>query len=418
MLKILDLFFNSNKRLLKQLNNGSKRVGNLNPERENHVEVVFQYLQSKPSVIKTLHTEVENVFIKKCVEKDYKLFLHLTPEQYDEEMANNFLYTVLAKSYKQNVKAKDNEQFIGRSYDESLVLNVLYQTHDGEQIYYYDNQLEVPTFLIANIQFSFKVNSAISLFRKLDTSLTMIGYNKVVNELTRWVNVAYRQAIHTFISNEKLDVYKLTGLYGEIENELYNELNKILEGSGLSVYRINVNKINIPENTYKLLEKQSLELVNEKNRRNNELEYEKMSLENYALKAEIHSRNPGFELTLTEAEKDFALNRYITKHDVDTNKVRKEIESSTNELADRKVKVADTKIEKVADVIGTVKKKVNVNLILYVVAALFALIGITLIAQDEPGSGLILLGLGVLAGGSSYTLSSYKKHVNGSKGGK
>ena len=284
------------------------------------------------------------------------MFLNLTPEQYDEEMANKFLYNVLVKSYKQNVKSKDNEQFISRSYDESLVLSILYQTHDGEQIYYYDNQLEVPTFLIANIQFSFKVNSAISLFRKLDTSLTMIGYNKVVNELTRWVNVAYRQAIHTFISNEKLDVYKLTGLYGEIENELYNELNKILEGSGLSVYRINVNKINIPENTYKLLEKQSLELVNEKNRRNNELEYEKMSLENYALKAEIHSRNPGFELTLTEAEKDFALKRYITKHDVDTNKVRKEISSSTNELADRKVKVADTKIEKPTDSTDPAKK--------------------------------------------------------------
>ena len=97
MLNILDLFFNSNKRLLKQLNNGSKRVGNLNPEKEAHLDVVYQYLQSKPSVIKTLTTEVENVFIKKCVEKDYKLFLHLTPSQYDEEVANNFLYNVLAK---------------------------------------------------------------------------------------------------------------------------------------------------------------------------------------------------------------------------------------------------------------------------------------------------------------------------------
>ena len=341
-------------KILSQLQIGFKRIGSLNPEDITHKEAVYNYLKSKPSLIKTLSTDVEKAFLKYSIEQDYKLFLQLDKAQYDEDMANGFLYGMLTRS---NGRTKElNDQFICRSFDESLVLNVLYETHDGEQIFYYDNQLEVPTFLIANIQFAFKVNSVLKLFEKLDTSLSMIGFNTVNNELIKWINEAYREAISKFIDDNKLDVYKISGLYGEIEKELSNSLNKILEGSGLSVYAVNVNKISIPENTYKILERQSLELVNVKNKRNNELEYEKLSLQNYARKAEVHAQNPGFELTLTEAEKDFALNRYITKHDVDTNKVRKEIESSTNELADRKVKVADTKIEKPTDTADSTKK--------------------------------------------------------------
>ena len=395
-------------KILSQLQIGFKRIGSLNPEDITHKEAVYNYLKSKPSLIKTLSTDVEKAFLKYSIEQDYKLFLQLDKAQYDEDMANGFLYGMLTRS---NGRTKElNDQFICRSFDESLVLNVLYETHDGEQIFYYDNQLEVPTFLIANIQFAFKVNSVLKLFEKLDTSLSMIGFNTVNNELIKWINEAYREAISKFIDDNKLDVYKISGLYGEIEKELSNSLNKILEGSGLSVYAVNVNKISIPENTYKILERQSLELVNVKNKRNNELEYEKLSLQNYARKAEVHAQNPGFELTLTEAEKDFALNRYITKHDVDTNKVRKEIESSTNELADRKVKVADTKIEKVADVIDSVKK-INPKIIIAILAGFVGLaLIVRLINMLRYGAGgpYVVVILSILVGAAYFGIRFYK----------
>ena len=392
-------------KLLAQLQNETKKINDLDPEKAIHREAVFHYLSSRASLIKTLKTPTEIAFLKKCLERDYKLFLHLKPEQYDEEMAGRFLYNSITST-----KDYDTD-FIKRSFDESLILNIIYKTHDGEQILYYDNVLEVSTFLIADIQYSFKINSIISFFKKMDVSISMLGYNSIKTELIRWSNIAYRRAINKFIENKKLDVYKITGLYGEIEEEIINELNKMLEDSGLGVQKVNVNKISIPESTSKLLEQQSLALVNEKNRRNNELEYEKKSLDNYERKAEIHSKNPNFEMTLTEAEKDFALNRYAIKHDVDCNKYNKEFESS-NDLADRKVKLNDATIKKSADVPRLETSRKSIAPIFYVLGVIMTIISLSIIF-DELGIGLILLSVAILFIGFGIAISLYMRKFKG-----
>ena len=391
-------------KLLTQLQNGTKKIEQLDPDKAIHREAVFYYLTSRPSIMKSLTTPVEVAFLKKCLERDYKLFLHLDPKQYDEEMASKFLYQSITanKEYKGS--------FIKRSFDESLILNVFYKTHDGEQIFYYDSELEVPTFLIANIQFSFKIESVVTFFKKMDVSISMLGYNSIHSELIRWANIAYRSAIHKFIEAKKLDVYKITGLYGEIEEELSVELNKLLKDSGLSIQKINVIKISIPESTSKLLEQQSLALVNEKNRRNNELEYERKSLENYAKKAEIHSLNPNFELTLTEAEKDFALNRYIVKHDVDCNKYNKEFESS-NDLANREVKLNDATIKKSQDIPQLETSKKSYAPLFYVLGVIFTFIAIGNIKR--VGTFLILFAFAILFIGIGISITLYMKDRKG-----
>ena len=378
-------------KLFKQLQNGTKTIRQLDPTKATHREAVFAYVQSKSSIMKTLKNDVELEFLKICLEKNYELFLSLDPEQYTEEFASFYLYNKIRKS------KNFTDNFIRISYDENLIVNVLYQTCDGEQIFYYDKELQAPTFLIVKLQVSFKVKSIIQFFEKLDLSVAMLGYNSINAELTRWVNAAYRNAINKFIENKKIDAYKLTGLYDEIEKEIENELTRIIENSGLLIQKVNVIKLSIPETTSKLLEKQSLALVNEKNRRTNELEYEKLSLENYAKKAEIHSNNPNFEMTLTEAEKDFALNRYIIRHDVDRNTYVKDQYESSNELTDRNVASSDQVAKKAIDKPALLPtKKKNFSLLFFVVAIILTITAFVAMGNDYIGKGLLRLGFAVL----------------------
>ena len=84
-------------KLLKQLQNETKTIRQLDPTKATHREAVFAYVQSKSSIIKTLKNDVELEFLKICLEKNYELFLSLDPEQYTEEIASFYLYNKIRK---------------------------------------------------------------------------------------------------------------------------------------------------------------------------------------------------------------------------------------------------------------------------------------------------------------------------------
>ena len=83
-------------KLLRQLENETKFIRQLDPEKATHREAVYAYLKEKPSKVKNVNLDnsVEKLFLDKCFERDYKLFLSLSPEQYKEEYSElyNELY--------------------------------------------------------------------------------------------------------------------------------------------------------------------------------------------------------------------------------------------------------------------------------------------------------------------------------------
>lgn len=364
-------------------------INDLDSERAVHRKAVYNYIKDRPNRLSELKTENEKEFLRYLVKRDYKFFLYLKPEQYEEEMAKHYLTNRIQED-KDTVSG-----FLRKSFDENLVFSIYYDTRNGEQIFYYDKDIQSTTFLVSKFDISFKVNSVIKLFEKLDVSISMFGFNVLFNELMGWVNKEYRKTIIKFITTKEVGVYKINALYDEIEKETTKALNQTLADAGVTVQKMAIQKLSISENATKILEKEGLDRIREKIKREAELEYEKQALENYAIKAKIHKDNPNFELTLTEAEKDFALDRYITKNLADNGKL-KETEFK-DELADRKKKTASTTLEKGIDVPDLQEKKAKKNGLLFIPAIIFLITGIIMFIGDaNVGAGVALLVFGIV----------------------
>jgi len=379
------------------------KINDLDFEKAIHRKAAYNYIKLKPNNLTELKSEKEKEFLRYIVKRDYKLFLYLEPEQYEEEIAQYYL----------ECRLQDDKNtatgFLSKSFDESLVFSMYYDTRDGEQIFYYDKDIHSTTFLVSRFDISFKVSSVVDLFKKLDVSISMFGFNILFNELMCWINKEYRKTIIKFITTKEVGVYNINALYDEIEKETIKALNNSLNGAGIAVQKMSIQKLSISENATRILEKEGLDRIKEKIKREAELEYESQALDNYAKKAKIHKENPNFELTLTEAEKDFALDRYITKNLADNGQLP-EIEI-VDELADRTKKVSSTTLKKVINEPTLQEEKAKKSAFLYIPAVMFLFVGlIVLVSNVALGIGLSFFIIGILfLCGAIFQSYKYKK---------
>ena len=145
--------------------------------------------------------------------------------------------------------------------------------------------------------------------------------------------------------------------------------------------KLAIQKLSISENAARILEKDGLERIKEKIKRESELEYEKLALDNYERKAKIHKENPNFELTLTEAEKDFALDRYITKNLADNGKLKQA--EFKDELLERKKKSTSTTLKKGEDVPHLQEEKKNKYGFLFISAIISLIVAILMLLANN-----------------------------------
>ncbi len=384
-----------------------RKINDLDFENAIHRKAVYHYVKEKPNCLEDFKTEKEKDFLSYLVKRDYKFFLYLKPEQYDEELAKHFLIERLKED-------KDTTAgFVRKSFDENLVFSMYYDTRNGEQIFYFDKDIQSTTFLVSKFDISFKVNSVVKLLKKLDVSVSMFGYNVLFNELMCWVNKEYRKTIFKFINTKDIGVYKINALYDEIEKETTSALNHSLADAGVVVQKMAIQKLSISENAAKILEKEGLDRIREKNKREAELEYEKQALENYAKKAKIHKENPDFELTLTEAEKDFALDRYITKQLADKGKLKDT--QVIEELAERKKKTLSPELKKGANRPFLQEEKVKSNSGLLIVGGILLVVSLLMFLSNTtaiPGVIYLVIGLAFLGCGIFLKYKNSKENTN------
>lgn len=370
----------------EQLQNGKWTVKDLNSKLPSHRQGFYQYVKNNHrNLLTELKDEHDKPFLENCLKMDPMLFIYLKPDQYTEEWASKYLVERINKT-----DAKSG--FLTRSFEHKLMFNTYYSTHEGEQIFYYDNDLKTQLFLIAKIHVVFKVKDAIQFLKKLDVDVQYIGYNGVKQALLDWVNTAYRRVILQEVGAGNSGIYKLNVKHEELEKAIQNELTAILSDGGLLAEKVSIKQLSLVDETAKLLERHGLEYLIEQRRQDLEIEYEKASLVNYEKKAAIHSANPDFTPTLTEAEKDFALNRYIRKSKFEGGELQ---EIKLGKLKDRQTG-SDDILKKQADV-PTRKKENKWFIWLYVVAAVWFIFAFA----SLPSTAKCLLGLafGVLSFG-------------------
>lgn len=390
--------------VIEDLKNEKLKINDLEFEKATNRKAVFEFLKDNPSKLKKLKSENEKKFLKYCIERKFDLFVYLNPEQYEEELCKLFLTKKIEKQTPQNVN------FMYKSFNGNIVFDVAYQTFDGEQVFYFDKELQVSTFLVAKILTSFKILDTANFIKMIDVDVCDVGYNTILDKLTNLINNAYRKVIIAMIKTQNLGVFKINSSYLEIETEIKNELNLILKNGGAEVDDIRVSKISVTDDTSLILEKQSLEILNERRKKEADIDYERKSLENYEKKAEIHSKYPDFANGLTEAEKDFAFERYVRKIRAENGESPEEL--LHNRLLGRNAKNADDKIKKLPDKLPIFKKDSSFSWVLILSAIILFIVSFVKLSDGMISTFLILFGLAILSLGSYISLVIYKQDKN------
>ncbi len=368
--------------LYNSLIDGKIKIKDLNADYANHKKAVFRYAKVKPSILKSFASETELKFLKYIIETDKEFFIYLKPEQYSEGIASMYLYDRIKNN--KNTPAT----FLSKNFIKQTIINLDYDTCDGEEIIYYDNDLETTTFLFSKLSAVFKIIDTVKFLQYIDVAIENVGYNCVKQNLTELLVKVFQKIAIKLVHEDKIGIYKLNSMHAEIENDILNKLNESLNEKGVVVEKVNIRKLSVSEATSKLIEIQDLEILSVRKKKKAEAEYEKLALENYAKKAEIHSQNPNYEIGLTEAEKDLALDRYIKKVKFE-NGLLEDLPSET--ILKSRIKNVDDKLEQDKDV--EIEHKFTNFSFLFFVAAIIAFI---VMVSAKLGTGGILICLSLI----------------------
>ncbi len=369
--------------LLNSLVDGKIKIKELSADIINHRKAVFSYVSIKPSILKTFSNEVELKFLKHIIETDKEFFIYLKPEQYSEGIASMYLYDRIKNS--KNVPAT----FLSKNFIKQTILNLDYDTCDGEEIIYFDNDLETTTFLFSKLNAVFKIIDTVKFLQYIDVAIENVGYNCVKQNLTELLIKVFQKIAIKLVNEDKIGIYKLNGMHAEIESEILSQLNDALLEKGIVAEKVNIRKLSVSEATSKLIEIQDLEILSVRKKKKAEAEYEKLALENYAKKAEIHTQNPNYEIGLTEAEKDLALDRYIKKVKFE-NGLLEDLPSET--ILKSRGQGVDDKLEQGKD--AEIERKFTNFSFLFYIAAIITFI---VMVATEVNAGGVLICLSFIA---------------------
>ena len=221
------------------------------------------------------------------------------------------------KKTQATLSATENMSLIS-SFDNKMVIRYHYETRQGETISYFDKTLGVPTSLVAIADLKLKLIDAQTLVEKIDVDIKYLDAVIISNFITATLCRIVRDEILSFISENDSSFYDLPHYYTAINQKILESLQATFDSCGLEAVDFALSDISVPNNTDKLLQNQFFAIAEAERFKAYEQRMEKASLDLYERKAEIHNKYPDFPLTLTETEKDLALNRYLKRMGQDT----------------------------------------------------------------------------------------------------
>lgn len=336
--------------------------------------------------------EHQREVLKAWITHDYANLLALDVQQRHPELVAIYLFEKLNG----RSSVVDNAHTY-KSYDQQQVITYGYETKEGEAVCYFDKMLGVPTSLKVNALFKFKVTDALALVRAVDIEISRIDFRLVIGYITDKINDAIREVLLGVIDGQKLSYYELSRHYADISKNLGDMLNVQFVNSGLVTSDVRILNITIPNDTSKQLESQYFALAEMERVKERENALEEASLKLYEAKAAIHKKYPEYPVTLTEAEKDMALNRYLKRIGSSVQYSAKIKQDGLEQRQETGIG-DDTLVKPVAPVapqepVGNKKWK-----ILFIVAAVVVgVVGALIAGLASLVAGLVIIGIGAVA---------------------
>ena len=387
-----------------------KRLSELDFKKLKDVEIAIYCLNVNPTMIKDINVNSERdlTVLKIWIKRDYSNYLLCLKNKVDHI---DLLTLYISEKLKKTRDIYDKDMALITSYDKKLVFNYQYETKKGETISYFDKALGVPTSLVARARVKLKLMNAQKLVEKIDIDIKSIDLAIVTGFITSILNTIVRDTILSFINSKNMSFYDLPQHYTVINKGILNNLNECFNECGLAALDFSISDISVSDNTDTLLKNQFYAIAEAERVKAHEQRMESASLDLYERKAAIHNKYPNFPITLTEAEKDMALNRYLTRMGEDT-ELKADIRDG--KLGTRKVDIDGTTTNERKIAPPTFTKQSNGFRIFYAVMVSVLYVIALIMFSAGLGVGLICLGCATFISGIT-AFACYKRLKYGNK---
>ena len=400
--------------LIEKIINEQEDINDIIFSKKNQREVLVAVLEKRPNLIANVNSENAGEFLPYVVEKNKELFVYLKKEQFTNELAQMYLSYRFEHNDKKDTKnVKKDAVLVQKSIDDKLVFIYSYVTPEGEELNYFDNELNIPLSLRSSFKISLKLDDAIRLINKLDLHVAHLGENKIRSTIVDLISNRYTKFVTNYIKDHKLGYYSLMTSLGDIEAGFADVIESTFAEYGLSVSSFIIQKIAIPTDIKHKIEDLAFTIRQRKVDAEADSEIEKISLKNYESKLAVQQKFPDTVHSLTEYEKDLALKRYLIK----VGKLdEEEIDHSINlkAIAEK----VDSPIDVKEDIIPEQQKSKFKPV--FFLSALMALISSIIIMSEESlGIGLITLGVLVIIFGliAAFNRDKFLSKKSNNEGG-
>ncbi len=325
----------SDRRLLQQILKGKISIREINLGNNDYFATAIDALNIKPTLAKDLDlkfVDQKNLIIAwlQCPNPYYSgayansgytaLNLHRAAKMafigedkifgettHDNDIIRTYLGMII-----RNVDSV-NDVRVYQSFKNEINMKIDFKTRKGEEIVYRDKELNIPVYMLADLSLTLKISDPYAFVKYVDVNVDRINVGLLKAKFNPLISTALRQAMAKTIVEKELCYYDLSSNYGVIANVMKDELQAFFSNSGIEVCDVFIRGTSIPNGAEKIFERQRIEFMQKEKELDLQHRAEKMSLENYEKKAEIHNKYPEMEFTLTEKEKDNALNRFLIK---------------------------------------------------------------------------------------------------------
>lgn len=375
-------------RLVEEIVSGRHSISEIGIETKNQREAVLAAVAKRNALVKYVDGEDAERILKFILShgQNYKLFVQLKPSQYTPALAQIYLYGRLSEvAYA--VKGDNYQMSAGRSLDGKTTLAYTYISSNDDALHYMDTELGLPLSVKSSIKLTFKIENAVQLIEALDTNIQELGPKKINAVLFDILASRYRAGLADYITEHKVGYYTLCTTLCDVQAEIKAKLNAVYAAYGITVSDLVIRKIAIPDDIKNKVEDLQFRIRQRHAETEASAELASISLRSYEEKLAIQAKYPDVEPTLTEYEKDLALQRYLAKVG------RAEEEEVDHAIAiTGKVDAPDTTIAAQADVVPEADVTVNNFKIGFIVAAVVAaLISLITMASSVPAGFIMLL---------------------------
>lgn len=377
--------------LTQNLIQGTTDINALNLAKTTQRDAFLQSVKKRPNLLTKIKDVNANHFLKYALNENPEYFIYLKKEQYTDELAQIYLEERLkTKTSSKNTAATEEKNLkisIQKSLDNKLIFVYSYVTPEGEELCYYDHELQVPSSIRSSIKLSLKLESAVAFIEKMDTHITQLGERKIKTMLTDTIIAKYKAYFTEYLTKNKVGYYSLCASCEELEKGFKKELEKIFDEYGIKVNQFFIKKLAIPKDIQYKIEDLAFQIRQQRANIEADAEFAKKSLENYEAKLAIEQKYPETEHTLTEYEKDLALKRYLVK----TGRLSEEEIDHSIKLQ-QKTEQVDTALQKQADIVPEIEPKPNTFRSGFIWALVLSIIFSLFLFSAGAGAGLIALG--------------------------